>query len=105
MRERSRRSGRRSIAHLATPTLCRTDRPELRSDSVDFFLPADDDPHRKAVREWLAEHPRPTGKELAEAGYVVPHWPRPWGLDSGPIKQLVIDEELTRAGVRRPENP
>jgi alkylation response protein AidB-like acyl-CoA dehydrogenase len=72
---------------------------------VDFLLPADDDPHRKAVREWLAEHPRPSGRELAESGYVVPHWPRPWGLDADPIEQLVIDEELQRAGVRRPDNP
>jgi 3-oxochol-4-en-24-oyl-CoA dehydrogenase len=72
---------------------------------VDFLLPPDDDPQRKAVREWLAEHPRPSGRELAESGYVVPHWPRPWGVDAGPIEQLVIDEELTRAGVRRPDNP
>jgi alkylation response protein AidB-like acyl-CoA dehydrogenase len=72
---------------------------------VDFLLPPDDDPQRKAVREWLAEHPRPTGRELAESGYVVPHWPRPWGLEAGPIEQLVIDEELTRAKVRRPDNP
>jgi 3-oxochol-4-en-24-oyl-CoA dehydrogenase len=72
---------------------------------VDFLLPPDDDPQRKAVREWLAEHPRPTPKELAEAGYVVPHWPKPWGLEAGPIEQLVIDEELARARVRRPDNP
>ncbi len=72
---------------------------------MDFLLPPDDDPQRKAVQEWLAEHPRPGGRELAESGYVVPHWPRPWGLDAGPIEQLVIDEELTRAGVRRPDNP
>ena len=72
---------------------------------MDFLLPPDDDPQRKAVREWLAEHPRPTPTELAAAGYVVPHWPRPWGLDAGPIEQLVIDEELTRARVRRPDNP
>jgi alkylation response protein AidB-like acyl-CoA dehydrogenase len=72
---------------------------------VDFLLPPDDDPQRKAVREWLTEHPHPSRRELAESGYVVPHWPRPWGLDAGPIEQLVIDEELARAGVRRPDNP
>src|SRR3546814_5859150 len=39
------------------------------------------------------------------AGYVAPHWPAPWGLDADPIQQLVIDDELKRAGVHRPMNP
>ena len=72
---------------------------------VDLGLPGDDDPGRRQVRRWLAEHPRPTGRQLAEAGYVVPHWPRPWGLGADPVRQLVIDDELRRAGVRRPVNP
>lgn len=72
---------------------------------MDFEFPAEDDPRRLAVRQWLAEHPSPNGRELAEAGYVAPHWPRPWGLDADPIHQLVIDDELSRAGVRRPVNP
>jgi 3-oxochol-4-en-24-oyl-CoA dehydrogenase len=42
---------------------------------------------------------------LAEAGYVVPHWAPPFGLDADPLTQLMIDEELRRAGVRRPINP
>lgn len=41
-------------------------------------------------------------RQVADAGYVMPHWPAPWGRDAGPLEQLVIDEELTRAGVRRP---
>jgi alkylation response protein AidB-like acyl-CoA dehydrogenase len=41
---------------------------------------------------------------MAAAGYVVPHWPRPYGLDADPILQLVIDEELRRAKVARPRN-
>ena len=72
---------------------------------MDFQLPAADGPRRLAVREWLADHPRPTGRELAEAGLVAPHWPRPWGLDADPIHQLIIDDELGRAKVRRPVNP
>ncbi|MBI5087918.1 MAG: acyl-CoA dehydrogenase family protein, partial [Actinobacteria bacterium] len=72
---------------------------------MDFALPADDDPRRVAVRDWLAEHPAPTGRQLADAGYVVPHWPAPWGLDADPIHQLIVDDELTRARVRRPANP
>ncbi|OWY61897.1 acyl-CoA dehydrogenase, partial [cyanobacterium TDX16] len=72
---------------------------------MDFELPGPDDPRRAEVRSWLAEHPEPTGRQLAEAGYVVPHWPRPWGLDADPIQQLVIDDELRAAKVARPTNP
>jgi alkylation response protein AidB-like acyl-CoA dehydrogenase len=53
----------------------------------------------------LAAHPKATGRQLAEAGYVVPHWPAPFGQDADPLTQLVIDEELRAGGVRRPVNP
>jgi alkylation response protein AidB-like acyl-CoA dehydrogenase len=71
---------------------------------MDFELPPSDDPRRLVVRAWLAEHPSPTGRQLAEAGYVAPHWPTPWGLDADPIHQILIDEELAAAGVSRPSN-
>jgi alkylation response protein AidB-like acyl-CoA dehydrogenase len=63
-----------------------------------------DDTHRAAVREWIADHPRPSGRELAEAGYVAPHWPPPWGLGADAAQQLIIDEELAAAGIDRPDN-
>ena len=69
---------------------------------MDFDLPPEDDPRRVAVRAWLDAHPNPTGRELAAAGYVVPQWPPPWGLGADPEHRLIIDEELDRAGVRRP---
>jgi 3-oxochol-4-en-24-oyl-CoA dehydrogenase len=72
---------------------------------VDFDQPAHDDPLRLAVRSWLAEHPNPSPRQLADAGYVAPHWPAPWGLAAGPAEQLIIDDELARAGVERPDNP
>ncbi len=31
---------------------------------------------------------------IAEAGLIAPHWPPPWGLDAGPLRQLIIDEEF-----------
>src|SRR5215207_9585672 len=68
---------------------------------MDFDLPAGDDPRRLAVRAWLAEHPRPSNAELHEAGYIVPHWPTPYGFDADPIHQLIIDEELRAGGVQR----
>ncbi|HEX4864558.1 MAG TPA: acyl-CoA dehydrogenase family protein [Acidimicrobiales bacterium] len=72
---------------------------------MDFELPSGGDPRRVAVRSWLSSNPSPTGRQLAEAGYVVPHWPEPYGLDADPVHQLIIDEELRRAGVHRPTNP
>ena len=71
---------------------------------MDFELPAEDDERRLAVRGWLGSHPDPSPVELAEAGYVAPHWPRPYGLDADPIHQIIIDDELRRAGVERPAN-
>ena len=38
---------------------------------------------------------------LAESGYLVPHWPKPFGRAASPVEQLVIEEEL--AGVEKPE--
>jgi len=72
---------------------------------VDLGLPGQDDPRRAEVRQWLAAHPRPSGRQLAEAGYVVPHWAPPFGRDADPLTQLMIDEELRAAGVHRPINP
>ncbi len=67
-------------------------------------MPPDDDPRRAELRSWFADHPAPTGRQLAERGLVAPHWPEPWGLGADPTLQLMVDEELRRAGVRRPEN-
>src|SRR5205823_7985656 len=75
------------------------------SRRMDVSLPSEDDPRRQEVRTWLENHPSPSGRQLAEAGYVVPHWPRPWGLDADPLTQLIIDDELKRANVWRPINP
>ena len=71
---------------------------------MDQLLPGDTDERRISIRTWLAEHPRPTPRQLAHAGYVAPHWPAPWGLAADPIHQLIIDDELARAGVQRPSN-
>ncbi|MDP9100932.1 MAG: acyl-CoA dehydrogenase [Actinomycetota bacterium] len=38
---------------------------------------------------------------IADAGYLAPHWPAPWGRDAGAVEQLVIDEEFAAAKVRR----
>jgi alkylation response protein AidB-like acyl-CoA dehydrogenase len=40
---------------------------------------------------------------LVERGYLMPHWPAPYGLGADAVTQLVVDEELARAGVERPD--
>jgi len=72
---------------------------------MDFELPGEDHPKRKAVRAWFEANLQPTGRALAEAGYIVPHWPKPWGLAAEPELQLIVDEEMKRAGVVLPHNP
>jgi alkylation response protein AidB-like acyl-CoA dehydrogenase len=72
---------------------------------VDLDLPPEDDARRIEVRRWFGEHPKPTAHELVDAGYVVPHWPRPYGLDAEPELQLIIEDEMRRAGVSKPLNP
>ena len=69
------------------------------------LLPGDDDPRRVAVREWISQHSSPSAEELALAGYVAPHWPKPYGLGADPLNQLIIDQELQRANISRPSNP
>jgi alkylation response protein AidB-like acyl-CoA dehydrogenase len=71
---------------------------------MDLSLPGAEDPRRQVMRDWLEANPSPSARKLAEAGYVAPHWPAPWGLGADPIHQLIIDDELRRSGVRRPEN-
>jgi alkylation response protein AidB-like acyl-CoA dehydrogenase len=71
---------------------------------MDELLPSDNDPRRQQVRQWIADHRTPTNKELAESGYVAPHWPAPYGLGADPVHQLIIDDELARAGITRPSN-
>ena len=71
---------------------------------MDELLPGPDDPRRRAVRQWIADHPAPTNRELAESGYVAPHWPAPYGMGADPIHQLIIDDEFARAQLARPSN-
>src|SRR3954447_27090501 len=63
------------------------------------------------LRAFVATHapggvyPPDWNRLLAEAGYVAPHWPRPWGLEASPAEQLEIDEAMRELRVPRPLNP
>jgi 3-oxochol-4-en-24-oyl-CoA dehydrogenase len=41
-------------------------------------------------------------RALIDAGYAMPHWPKPWGRDAAAIEQLVIEQEFAAAGIKRP---
>jgi alkylation response protein AidB-like acyl-CoA dehydrogenase len=64
-----------------------------------------------ALRDFVAEqapggaYPADWNRRLAAAGFVAPHWPRPWGLDAGPAEQLALDEVFRELQLRRPLNP
>jgi alkylation response protein AidB-like acyl-CoA dehydrogenase len=72
--------------------------------SVD--LPTEAEPIREKVQKFVSEL-TDLGEEasrdaLVQSGYAVPSWPKPWGLDAGPVEQLVIEEEFRAAGIKRP---
>lgn len=78
---------------------------------LERLLPPEAEQYRAETRRFLAEqapegrYPPDWNRRLAAAGYVAPHWPRPWGRDADPIEQLVIDAELRAAGAPKPMNP
>jgi alkylation response protein AidB-like acyl-CoA dehydrogenase len=47
----------------------------------------------------LPEDPKERRVALADAGLQTPHWPAPFGRDASAVEQLVIDQELSAAGV------
>ncbi|MCG8927057.1 acyl-CoA dehydrogenase family protein [Lentzea sp. CC55] len=64
----------------------------------------DSDPDVAAfAREITGLDPAAQRERLADSGYLVPHWPKPFGRDAGPARQMVLDAEFARAGVRRPD--
>ncbi|MGO8873077.1 MAG: acyl-CoA dehydrogenase [Acidimicrobiales bacterium] len=54
------------------------------------------------VAELLACEGEDRRRQLVDVGLVAPHWPRPWGRDAGAVEQVVIDEQLSAAGIDRP---
>jgi 3-oxochol-4-en-24-oyl-CoA dehydrogenase len=75
-----------------------------RAAAID--LPAEAEPVRAAMQADVARLRELDGdarkQALIETGYVMPHWPRPWGRDAAAIEQLVIEQEFAAAGIKRP---
>ncbi|HEY3881639.1 MAG TPA: acyl-CoA dehydrogenase, partial [Trebonia sp.] len=75
-----------------------------RAAAID--LPAEAEPIREAMQADVARLRALDGdaqkRALIETGYVMPHWPRPWGRDAAAIEQLVTEQEFAAAGISRP---
>ncbi|MGH3881128.1 MAG: acyl-CoA dehydrogenase family protein, partial [Actinophytocola sp.] len=88
---------RRRVADLALAG-------ERRTLTVDTGAEGDARPKARELARSLAELSEEDRRvRLADSGYLVPHWPMPYGLAATPREQVVIDEELARAGIRRPD--
>jgi 3-oxochol-4-en-24-oyl-CoA dehydrogenase len=80
----------------------RTDLYALSRDGVRresaVELPPEAEAGREPARAFLARYrgtPDPERRRLlAESGYLVPHWPPPYGRGATPAEQLVLDQEL-----------
>lgn len=74
---------------------------------VDVDLEGRDETVRPEVRAGVAAIAAlPPGEQraaLVETGFLTPHWPAPYGLGADATTQIVIDQELGRAGVVRPD--
>ena len=77
----------------------------VRANSLD--LPPEAEELRSQIRadavEIAALDPDPQRDRLISTGYVMPHWPRPWGRAADAVEQLVIEEEFAAAGIKRPD--
>ncbi|OBH30722.1 acyl-CoA dehydrogenase [Mycobacterium sp. E1715] len=76
-----------------------------RENSLD--LPAEAEELRTRIRADAAEiaalDKAAQRDKLIETGYVMPHWPKPWGRAADAVEQLVIEEEFRAAGIKRPD--
>jgi alkylation response protein AidB-like acyl-CoA dehydrogenase len=73
-----------------------------QAHGASFSLPAEAEEHRRQAREAVSRlRSLPKEKQrdfLVDSGYLVPHWPKPWGRAAGVLEQLVIEEEFGPAG-------
>lgn len=83
----------------------RTAAGAVRENSLD--LPPEAEELRAGVRADVAEiaalDKDAQRDKLIETGYVMPHWPKPWGRAADAVEQLVIEEEFRAAGIKRPD--
>lgn len=75
-----------------------------REFSIDLVEAEAQRPQLAAIADAIAAAaPEDRRAELARTGFLAPHWPTPYGLSADPAVQLIIDSELDRVGVVRPD--
>jgi alkylation response protein AidB-like acyl-CoA dehydrogenase len=71
---------------------------------IDIELPEDAQAVRAQIRAEIAAleslEMLPQRAAMAEGGWVTPHLPKPWGRAASPVEQIVIQQELKRAGIK-----
>ena len=76
-----------------------------RANSLD--LPAGSDEMRAEIRaeaqRIAALDEKAQLDELIATGYLMPHWPKPWGRAAGAVEQLLCEEEFAAADVTKPD--
>ncbi|OKH82544.1 acyl-CoA dehydrogenase [Mycolicibacterium sp.] len=69
-----------------------------QAHGASFTLPAEAEAYREAARDAVeAVRALPAAQRrdyLVDSGYLVPHWPKPWGRGADVLEQLVIEEEF-----------
>lgn len=69
-------------------------------------LPPEAEEIRTEVRSFLSTiadaDPEEQRRALTDSGYAMAHWPKPFGRAAGPIEQIVIEQELEAAGIKKP---
>ena len=70
-----------------------------QAHGASFALPEEAEQYRQDARDAAAAvHALSEDKRrdyLVDSGYLVPHWPKPWGRAANVLEQLVIEEEFT----------
>ena len=83
----------------------RTAAGAVRANSLD--LPPEAEELRTRIRADAAQiaalDQNAQRDKLIATGYVMPHWPKPWGRAADAVEQLVTEEEFRAAGIRRPQ--
>ena len=86
------RSDPRRRASRAGRSTCRP-RPSRSATRCGPFVDRGQGPRRGTAQR----------ERLIETGYVMPHWPKPWGRAAGAVEQLVIEQEFAaRPAIKRP---
>ncbi len=108
-------------AHLfmrrATTLLALLDPDQAASDLTDLLrkgverekaveLPPEAETIREEVRAFVERVKDLSADDqraaMIETGYVMPHWPEPYGRAAGAVEQLVVEQEFSAGGVSRP---